>query len=73
MSTSNNQLEQVFSDDTYQLTGVAVSKDGRVFTCYPLWPGPHKYDVVEILPDNQVKPYPNKEMNSCKEGSSFTE
>jgi hypothetical protein len=30
---------------------VAVSKDGRLFTCYPLWPGPHKYDVVEILPD----------------------
>lgn len=68
MSTSSNQLEQVFSDDTYQLTGVAVSKDGRLFTCYPLWPGPHRYDVVEILTDNQVKPYPNEAMNSWKEG-----
>jgi sugar lactone lactonase YvrE len=68
MSTSNNQLEQVFSDDTYQLTGVAVSKDGRLFTCYPLWPGPHKYDVVEILPGNMVKPYPDEDWNSWKEG-----
>jgi sugar lactone lactonase YvrE len=68
ISTSNVQLEQVFSDDTYQLTGVAISKEGRLFTCYPLCPRPHKYDVVEVLPDNQVKPYPNKEMNSWKEG-----
>jgi sugar lactone lactonase YvrE len=68
MNTYINQLEQVFSDDTYQLTGVAVSKEGRLFTCYPLWPGPHKYDVVEILPDNQVKPYPNETMNSWKQG-----
>lgn len=69
MSSSNNQLEQVFSDDTYQLTGVAVSKDGRVFTCYPLWPGPHKWGVVEILPNNQVKPYPDEPWNSWKEGA----
>ena len=68
MHTINVQLEQVFSDDTYQLTGVAVSKDGRVFTCYPLWPGPHKYDVVEILPDNKVKPFPDEHWNSWKEG-----
>lgn len=68
MSIRSNQLEQVFSDDTYQLTGVAVSKDGRLFTCYPLWPGPHKYDVVEIFPNNQVKPYPDEAMNSWKEG-----
>ncbi|MHA4845071.1 hypothetical protein ACX0G7_12940 [Flavitalea antarctica] len=67
MSTNKNQLEQVFSDDTYQLTGVAVAKDGRVFTCYPLWPGPHKYDVVEILPDNKVKPYPDEQWNNWKE------
>jgi sugar lactone lactonase YvrE len=68
MSTGNVELEQVFSDDTYQLTGVAVSKDGRLFTCYPLWPGPHKYGVVEIFPNNKVRPYPDEAMNSWKEG-----
>lgn len=68
MPTNSNQLEPVFSDDTYQLTGVAVSKEGRLFVCYPLWPGPHKYDVVEITADNQVKPYPDEATNSWQEG-----
>ncbi|MBO9658405.1 MAG: hypothetical protein J7527_06235, partial [Chitinophagaceae bacterium] len=68
METNSNILELVFSDDTYQLTGVAVSKEGRVFTCYPLWPGPHKYSVVEILPDGQAQPYPDEEMNGWIEG-----
>jgi sugar lactone lactonase YvrE len=68
MSTNKNQLEQVFSDDTYQLTGVAVSKDGRLFTCYPLWPGPRKWGVVEITGPDASRPYPNEEWNSWKEG-----
>lgn len=68
MSTSSNKLEQVFSDDTYQLTGVAVSKDGRVFTCYPLWPGPHKWSVVEIVGPDTSRPYPDEEWNNWKDG-----
>jgi hypothetical protein len=64
----NNQLELVFKDDTYQLTGVAVSKEGRLFTCYPLWPGPHKWDVVEIVGPNAYRPYPDEQWNSWKEG-----
>jgi len=66
--TSNNQLEQVFTDDTYQLTGVAVSKDGRLFTCYPLWPGPHKWGVVEIVGADACRPYPDEHWNSWKHG-----
>lgn len=62
------QLELLFSDETYQLTGVAVSKKGRLFTNYPLWPGEHKYSVVEVTGNNQVKPYPNEKMNSWKDG-----
>jgi len=30
------ELELQFSDNTYQLTGVAISKQGRLFTNYPL-------------------------------------
>lgn len=45
MSTNSQELEQVFSDDTYQLTGVAITKEGRLFSCYPLWPGPHRSSV----------------------------
>jgi sugar lactone lactonase YvrE len=62
------ELEQVFTDDQYQLTGVAVSKDGRVFTCYPLWPGPHKWGVVEIVGPDACIPYPDEHWNSWKPG-----
>lgn len=70
MRTSNKELEQVFSDDTYQLTGVAVSKEGRVFTCYPLWPGPHKWGVVEIVGPEKSKPYPDEQWNSWTQGEN---
>jgi sugar lactone lactonase YvrE len=61
-------LELLFSDDTFQLTGVAISRQGRLFTNYPLWPGPHKYSLVEVFANNVVKPYPSEEMNSWKDG-----
>lgn len=65
---SKNQLELLFADDTYQLTGVAVSRMGRLFTCYPLWPGPHKYGVVEIKSVHEAVPYPDAAMNSWSDG-----
>ena len=65
-------LQTVFSDNTYQLTGVAVSKKGRVFVNYPLWSGPHKYCVVEVMEDGHSLPYPNIEMNSWKPGQDGT-
>jgi len=61
-------LQQVFQDSVYLLTGVAVSENGRMFTNYPKWQGPHRYDLVEILPGNIVQPYPNAAWNSWKEG-----
>lgn len=64
------KLEQVFTDPTYQLTGVAVSAKGRLFTNYPLWSATYKNALVEVLPNNQVKPYPNAAMNSWKPGES---
>jgi hypothetical protein len=38
MGIRSNELEQMFSEDTYQLTGVAVSKDGRLFYQLPISP-----------------------------------
>jgi sugar lactone lactonase YvrE len=61
---SNAQsLETVFEDNTYQLTGVAVSKSGRVFTNYPRWSTTYKYALVEVGNNNSVKPFPNEEWN----------
>lgn len=68
VSTEKNaQLEEVFSDSTYQLTGVAVSKDNRVFVNYPYWLDTHSYSVVEVK-DGKPVPYPDAEWNSFKKG-----
>lgn len=63
----NAQLEEVFSDSTYQLTGVAVAKDNRVFVNYPYWLDTHSYSVVEVK-DGKPVPYPDAEWNSFKKG-----
>ncbi|WP_296149135.1 L-dopachrome tautomerase-related protein [uncultured Flavobacterium sp.] len=68
ISTDKNaKLEEVFSDSTYQLTGVAVAKDNRIFVNYPYWLDNHSYSVVEIK-DGKPVPYPNAEWNSFKKG-----
>ena len=61
------KLEEQFGDNKYQLTGVAVSAKGRLFTNYPIWSPVHKYCVVEVT-KTDAKPYPNEELNSWKEG-----
>ncbi len=61
------KLEEVFADSTYQLTGVAVSQDNRVFVNYPYWLDKHSYSVVEIV-DGKPIPYPNQDWNSFKKG-----
>jgi sugar lactone lactonase YvrE len=65
---ASTALQLVYSDSMYQLTGIAVSKTGRMFTNYPLWNSPHKYDVVEITSSSTNKPYPNAWTNSWKDG-----
>jgi multimeric flavodoxin WrbA/sugar lactone lactonase YvrE len=61
------QLETVFEDSVYQLTGVAVSRSGRLFVSYPRWDGPYQYGLVEIVNGKKV-PYPNEEWNRWKVG-----
>jgi sugar lactone lactonase YvrE len=58
----------VYKDEKYQLTGVAISHTGRLFTNYPLWKGPHKYNVVEVTSTNSAVPYPNEKWNSWQQG-----
>ncbi|MFC5873306.1 Sugar lactone lactonase YvrE [Chryseobacterium arachidis] len=67
LTEKNTQLEEVFSDSTYQLTGVAVAKDNRVFVNYPYWLDTHSYSVVEVK-DGKPVPYPDVEWNSFKKG-----
>jgi len=63
------QLEEIFADSTYQLTGVAVSPDGRVFTNFPYWLDKHNYSVIEVKNGKPVL-YPNAQWNSFKKGDN---
>ena len=48
-SKAQAKLEPVFKDNTYQLTGVAVSKSGRIFINYPYWSDTYKFALVEVM------------------------
>lgn len=61
-------LESVFKDSTYQITGVAVSKAGRLFVNYPYWTDTYRYAVAEVGKDGTVKPYPSVAYNTWREG-----
>lgn len=67
------QLELVFSDSVYQLTGVAVDTAGRVFVTYPYWSEKKKNAVVEVKGKQKAEAYPNKDWNNWKAGKSGVE
>jgi sugar lactone lactonase YvrE len=67
-TTTSASLQVVFQDSTYQLSGVAVSKDGRLFVTYPLWSTTYKYALAEVT--NGKTPYPDLTMNSWVRGDS---
>jgi hypothetical protein len=56
-------LQTVYTDSTYQLTGVAVSKTGRLFTNYPRWSSTYRNGVVEIKNGKPV-PFPDSAYNN---------
>jgi sugar lactone lactonase YvrE len=64
------KLETVYSDNTYQFTGVAISAKGRLFVTYPRWSDTYKYGVIEVTPDGNAKPYPDASTNSWQPGES---
>jgi sugar lactone lactonase YvrE len=67
---AGSNLVEFAKFDTYQPTGVAVSKEGRVFVNFPLWSDQHEFCVVEVMPDGTQRPFPNEQWNSWREGST---
>ena len=57
------QLTEVFQDSDFQITGVAVSKTGRMFVNYPRWSNHYLDAVVEVYKNGSVKPYPDEAWN----------
>ncbi len=63
-NSGNSALDQVFEDNTYQLTGVAIdSASSKLFVNYPRWSGPYRYGVVTVTADNNVLPFPDEATN----------
>ncbi|HWB04051.1 MAG TPA: L-dopachrome tautomerase-related protein [Verrucomicrobiales bacterium] len=63
------ELEEIAAFPNQQVTGVTVSRTGRIFVNFPYWSDTHTTSVAEILPDDEVKPYPDIAWNS-KNGPS---
>jgi sugar lactone lactonase YvrE len=61
------KLQPVFSDNTYEFTGVAISAHNRLFVTYPRWSGPYRYGVVEVI-NGKAVPYPDAAMNAWQPG-----
>ncbi|MGI8507699.1 MAG: SMP-30/gluconolactonase/LRE family protein [Gemmatimonadaceae bacterium] len=59
------QLHQVATFD-HQVTGVSVSKGGRIFVNFPRWTEDAAVSVAELMKDGQLRPYPNDEWNSWR-------
>jgi sugar lactone lactonase YvrE len=56
-------LEQVAASDR-QWTGVAVSRDGRIFVSFPRWSDDVPISVGELASDGTVRPFPDDQWNT---------
>src|SRR5579871_3374246 len=61
-ATSQN-LAVVYQDKDFQLTGVTVSKTGRLFVNFPRWSDSYLNAIVEVMPDGSTTPYPDEMWN----------
>ena len=57
-------LETIASFSHQQVTGVTVSKTGRLFVNFPFWADEHTTSVAEMMPDGGERPYPDLSWNS---------
>src|SRR5262249_21641088 len=59
------RLEEAARFD-HQVTGVAVSPDGRIFVNFPRWTEDSPVSVAEIAKDGSLRPYPDEEWNAWR-------
>ncbi len=56
-------LTVVYENNDFQLTGVTVSKSGRMFVNFPRWSDRYQNAVLEVMKDGSTKPYPDEYWN----------
>ncbi|WP_262297387.1 SMP-30/gluconolactonase/LRE family protein [Microvirga sesbaniae] len=64
-SPAQQPFEQVATFD-HQVTGVAVSQDGRIFVNFPRWTEDSPVSVAEVMKDGSLKPYPDQAWNEWR-------
>jgi sugar lactone lactonase YvrE len=62
-AASRTDLIEVAGSDR-QWTGVAVSRDGRIFVNYPRWSDDVTFSVGEIQASGDITPFPNAKWNA---------
>lgn len=67
-TTVNKNLELVFEDSTYQITGLSKEENGRLLINYPRWSPIYKYAVVQAQGVHGKMPYPNDTLNQWQPG-----
>lgn len=50
----------------HQVTGVAVSRAGRIFVNFPRWTEDIEVSVAEWLPEGRLQPYPDEDWNAWR-------
>jgi sugar lactone lactonase YvrE len=62
-AAQGEQLTEVYKNNDFQLTGITVSKSGRMFVNFPRWSDKYLNAVVEVMKDGSTKPYPDSNWN----------
>jgi sugar lactone lactonase YvrE len=60
---SGRPLTQVYQNDDFQITGISVSKNGRLFVNFPRWSDRYLNAVIEVKPDGSTAPFPDETWN----------
>lgn len=50
----------------HQVTGVTVSRDGRIFVNFPRWTEDAPVSVAEVLKDGSIRPFPDDRWNAWR-------
>lgn len=68
---TNPSLETVYTDPTYQLTGVAKDPSStQLMVSYPRWAGPYRYAVVNVTDPANTVPFPDAATNTWDSSTS---
>jgi sugar lactone lactonase YvrE len=56
-------VEGGYTNDDFQITGISVSKRGRLFVNFPRWSDRYRNAVVEVGPNGKEKAFPDESWN----------